>query len=176
MLLIKDTRTRFGLISVLLHWYIAATILFLLLSGSGIHFLPVHGPLRPLRQSLTWWHMSFAVTAASFRFCIASVGASMPTRQAADSHPALAAEADCGCRLGAASDRHDLANHHRTEPSIDASRRRAMVWHDRDSGEAMDGRQLVGIPPPDSFHRRYDHRRPGMFARRWRSQTSADQS
>jgi cytochrome b561 len=66
MLLIKDTRTRFGLISVLLHWYIAATILFLLLSGSGIHFLPVHGPLRPLRQSLTWWHMSFAVTALPF--------------------------------------------------------------------------------------------------------------
>lgn len=66
MLLVKDTKTRFGLISVLLHWYIALTILFLLLSGTGIHFLPVHGPLRPLRQSLTWWHMSFAVTAFSF--------------------------------------------------------------------------------------------------------------
>jgi cytochrome b561 len=62
MLLIKDTQNRFGLVSVLLHWYIALTILFLLASGTGIHFLPVHGPLRPLRQSLTWWHMSFAVT------------------------------------------------------------------------------------------------------------------
>jgi cytochrome b561 len=66
MLLIKDTKTRFGLVSVLLHWYIALTILVLLLSGTGIHFLPVHGPLRPLRQDLTWWHMSFAVTAVPF--------------------------------------------------------------------------------------------------------------
>jgi cytochrome b561 len=66
MLLIKDTTNRFGVISVLLHWYIALTILFLLMTGSGIHFLPVHGPLRPLRQSLTWWHMSFAVTAFPF--------------------------------------------------------------------------------------------------------------
>ncbi len=66
MLLVKDTETRFGLISVALHWYIALTILFLLVTGTGIHFLPVHGPLRPLRQSLTWWHMSFAVTAFSF--------------------------------------------------------------------------------------------------------------
>jgi cytochrome b561 len=64
MLLIKDTNTRFGLVSILLHWYIAATILFLLLTGSTLHFLGVHGPLRPLRESLTWWHMSFAVTAA----------------------------------------------------------------------------------------------------------------
>jgi len=72
MLLIKDTKNRFGLISVLLHWYIALTILFLLMTGTGIHFLPVHGPLRPLRQSLTWWHMSFAVTAfplVIFRIC-----------------------------------------------------------------------------------------------------------
>ena len=68
MLLIKDTNSRFGLVSVLLHWYIASTILFLLLSGSVIHFLPVHGPLRPLRQTLTWWHMSFAVTAVPFIF------------------------------------------------------------------------------------------------------------
>ena len=68
MLLIKDTPTRFGLVSVLLHWYIAATILFLLLSGAVIHFLGVHGPLRPLRESLTWWHMSFAVTALPFVF------------------------------------------------------------------------------------------------------------
>ncbi len=69
MLLVKDTKTQFGLISVLLHWYIALTILFLLLSGTSIHFLPVHGPLRPLRQSLTWWHMSFAVTAFPFVVC-----------------------------------------------------------------------------------------------------------
>ncbi len=68
MLLIKDTKTRFGLVSVLLHWYIALTILCLLLSGSGIHFLPAQGPLRPLRQDLTWWHMSFAVTAVPFVF------------------------------------------------------------------------------------------------------------
>lgn len=62
-LLVKDTGTRFGLVSVTLHWYIALTILFLLLSGTGIHFVPAQGPLRPLRQDLTWWHMSFAVTA-----------------------------------------------------------------------------------------------------------------
>lgn len=66
MLLIKDTRTRFGLVSVVLHWYIALTILFLLLSGTSIHFVPPQGPLRPLRQDLTWWHMSFAVSAALF--------------------------------------------------------------------------------------------------------------
>jgi cytochrome b561 len=64
MLLVKDTKDRFGVISVLLHWYIAATILFLLLSGSTIHYVGVHGPLRPLRESLAWWHMSFAITAA----------------------------------------------------------------------------------------------------------------
>jgi len=52
MLLVKDTKDRFGVISVLLHWYIAATILFLLLSGSTIHYVGVHGPLRPLRESL----------------------------------------------------------------------------------------------------------------------------
>ena len=67
-LLVKDTGTRFGVISVALHWYVALTILFLLLTGTGIHFLPVHGPLRPLRESLTWWHMSFAVTAVPFVF------------------------------------------------------------------------------------------------------------
>jgi cytochrome b561 len=66
MLLVKDTKDRFGVISVLLHWYIAATILFLLLSGSTIHYVGVHGPLRPLRESLAWWHMSFAITAAPF--------------------------------------------------------------------------------------------------------------
>ena len=66
MLLIKDTKDRFGLVSVLLHWYIAATILFLVLSGSTIHYVGVHGPLRPLRESLAWWHMSFAITAAPF--------------------------------------------------------------------------------------------------------------
>lgn len=67
-LLVKDTGTRFGVISVALHWYVALTILFLLMTGTGIHFLPVHGPLRPLRQSLTWRHMSFAVTAVPFVF------------------------------------------------------------------------------------------------------------
>jgi cytochrome b561 len=66
MLLVKDTKDRFGLVSVLLHWYIAVTILFLLLSGSTINFVGVHGPLRPLRESLAWWHMSFAITAAPF--------------------------------------------------------------------------------------------------------------
>jgi cytochrome b561 len=68
MLLVKDTETRFGLVSVLLHWYIAATILFLLFSGLTIHYLGAHGPLRPLRESLAWWHMSFAITAAPFIF------------------------------------------------------------------------------------------------------------
>jgi cytochrome b561 len=66
MLLVKDTKDRFGLVSVLLHWYIAATILFLIMTGATIHFVGVHGPLRPLRESLTWWHMSFAITAAPF--------------------------------------------------------------------------------------------------------------
>jgi len=66
MLLVKDTKDRFGLVSVFLHWYIAVTVLFLILSGATINFVGVHGPLRPLRESLTWWHMSFALTAAPF--------------------------------------------------------------------------------------------------------------
>jgi cytochrome b561 len=66
MLLVKDTKDRFGLVSVALHWYIALTVLFLLLSGATINFVGVHGPLRPLRESLAWWHMSFAITAAPF--------------------------------------------------------------------------------------------------------------
>jgi cytochrome b561 len=66
MLLVKDTKTRFGLVSVLLHWYITATILFLLPSGLLIDYIGPHGPLKPLREDMTWWHMSFAVTAIPF--------------------------------------------------------------------------------------------------------------
>src|SRR5258706_8052601 len=66
MLLVKDTKTRFGVVSVLLHWYIAATILFLLLTGETMRYLGAHGPLRPFRESLAQLHMSFAITAVPF--------------------------------------------------------------------------------------------------------------
>jgi cytochrome b561 len=62
-LMLRDGPDRFGAVSVFLHWYIAATILFLLPSGLIIDYLGPHGPLKPLREDLTWWHMSFAVTA-----------------------------------------------------------------------------------------------------------------
>lgn len=66
MLLVKDSKTRFGFVSVFLHWYVAATIFFLLPTGATILYLGPHGPLRPLREDITWWHMSFAVTAIPF--------------------------------------------------------------------------------------------------------------
>ena len=66
MLLVKDTKTRFGVVSVLLHWYIAATILFLLMTGETMRILGAHGPLRPFRESLALLHMSFAITAVPF--------------------------------------------------------------------------------------------------------------
>ena len=63
MLLVKDTPSRFGLISVILHWYIAGIILlFLLPTGLLIYVIGPHGALRPLRADLTWWHMSVALT------------------------------------------------------------------------------------------------------------------
>ena len=63
MLLIKDRPNQFGLISVILHWYIAAVILFFLLpTGLLIYYIGPHGALRPLRADLTWWHMSVALT------------------------------------------------------------------------------------------------------------------
>jgi len=63
MLLVKDTKTRFGVVSVALHWYIAASILFLLLTGETMRYLGAHGPLRPFRESLALLHMSVALTA-----------------------------------------------------------------------------------------------------------------
>jgi cytochrome b561 len=66
MLLVKDTKTRFGAVSVALHWYIAASILFLLLTGETMRYLGAHGPLRPFRESLALLHMSVAITAVPF--------------------------------------------------------------------------------------------------------------
>ena len=67
MLLIKDTETRFGVISILLHWYTAIVILFILLpSGLLIYFIGPHGALRPLRADLTFFHQSVALTSIPF--------------------------------------------------------------------------------------------------------------
>jgi cytochrome b561 len=66
LLLLNDTKTRFGLVSVFLHWYIAAAILILLPVGLLILYLGPHGPLRSLRADLTWWHMSIGVTSIPF--------------------------------------------------------------------------------------------------------------
>ena len=66
MLLVKDTKNRFGAVSVFLHWYVAAAIFFLLPTGLVIDYFGPHGPLRALRADLTWWHMSIAVTSVPF--------------------------------------------------------------------------------------------------------------
>jgi cytochrome b561 len=67
MLLIRDTRTRFGLISVLLHWYTAIVVLFILLpTGLLIYYIGPHGALRPLRADLTFFHQSVALTSIPF--------------------------------------------------------------------------------------------------------------
>jgi cytochrome b561 len=67
MLLIKDTRTRFGLISVLLHWYTAIVILGIMIpTGLLIYFIGPHGALRPLRADLTFFHQSIALTSIPF--------------------------------------------------------------------------------------------------------------
>ena len=67
MLLIRDTRTRFGLVSVLLHWYVAIVILFILLpTGLLIYFIGPHGALRPLRADITFFHQSVAITSIPF--------------------------------------------------------------------------------------------------------------
>src|SRR5205085_12074261 len=79
-------------------------------------------------------------------------------RKTTNPHAALAAEGDCRCSLGAASDRDGVANHHRAEPSTDAAGRCAMVRHHRDSGASVDGGQLVGISSQAAFHRRDDDR------------------
>lgn len=57
-----DTKTRFGLLSVLLHWYVAAAVLFLLTTGLIIYFIGAHGALRPLRYDIAYFHMSVALT------------------------------------------------------------------------------------------------------------------
>jgi cytochrome b561 len=67
MLLIKDTRTRFGLISVLLHWYVAIAVLGILIpTGLLIYFIGPHGALRPLRADITFFHQSIALTSIPF--------------------------------------------------------------------------------------------------------------
>ena len=69
MLLVRDTGARFGLVSVLLHWYVAMAVLLLLPAGLVILYLGPHGALRPLRADLTWWHLSIGVTSIPFFLC-----------------------------------------------------------------------------------------------------------
>src|SRR5262245_42921266 len=67
MLLVNDTKTRFGLVSVLLHWYVAIAILGILLpTGFLIWFIGPHGALRPLRADITFFHQSIALTSIPF--------------------------------------------------------------------------------------------------------------
>lgn len=58
---IKDTKSTFGYLSIVLHWYVGITVIFLLVSGLLTQFIGPHGALRPFREDLTWWHMSIGV-------------------------------------------------------------------------------------------------------------------
>jgi cytochrome b561 len=62
MLVMSDTNTRFGFVSVALHWYVAVAMLFLLTTGFLIFLIGAHGALRPLRADITYFHMSVATT------------------------------------------------------------------------------------------------------------------
>ena len=64
MLIVYDTKTRFGLVSIILHWYVAAAVLFLLTTGLVIYFIGAHGALRPLRDDIAYFHLSVAVHVA----------------------------------------------------------------------------------------------------------------
>lgn len=66
MLLVNDSDTRFGLISVVLHWYVALAVLTLLSSGFVIYFIGEHGVLRPFRDDIAYFHMSIAMTSIPF--------------------------------------------------------------------------------------------------------------
>ena len=66
MLLVNDTRTRFGLVSVVLHWYVALAVLTLLSTGLVITSIGEHGALRPLRDDIAYFHMSIAMTSIPF--------------------------------------------------------------------------------------------------------------
>ncbi len=69
MLIIRDTKTRFGLVSIILHWYVAAAVLFLLTTGFVIYLIGAHGALRPLRDDIAYFHLSVAVTSIPFFLC-----------------------------------------------------------------------------------------------------------
>lgn len=59
---LKDSATAFGVISILMHWYVAIVVFFFLITGFTTEFIGPHGALRPFREDLTWWHMSIGVT------------------------------------------------------------------------------------------------------------------
>jgi cytochrome b561 len=66
MLLLRDTSTRFGLVSVVLHWYVAAAVLFLMVTGFFMYIVGDQGTLRPVREDLMYFHASIAVTSVPF--------------------------------------------------------------------------------------------------------------
>jgi len=66
MLIVKDTNTRFGLVSVILHWYVALAVLTLLSTGLVIYLIGAHGALRPLRDDIAYFHLSIAMTSIPF--------------------------------------------------------------------------------------------------------------
>jgi len=59
---LKDSATAFGVVSILMHWYVAIVVFFFLITGFTTEFIGPHGALRPFREDLTWWHMSIGVT------------------------------------------------------------------------------------------------------------------
>ena len=100
MLLIKDTRTRFGLVSVLLHWYVAITILGILLpTGLLIYFIGPHGALRPLRADITFFHQSVAITSIPFFLARIFWRAANGKPKTYIQHPALTFAAEASWRL-----------------------------------------------------------------------------
>ena len=61
-MLIKDTKTQYGLVSVVLHWIIAVTIIILIPTGVWGHYLP----LNTLKANVLNFHLSLACAIAPF--------------------------------------------------------------------------------------------------------------
>jgi cytochrome b561 len=60
--LIKDTKTQYGLVSVAVHWLIAITIIILIPTGVWGHYLP----LNQLKSNVLNFHLSLACAIAPF--------------------------------------------------------------------------------------------------------------